>query len=43
MSLKGGDQADSGNLIVTVTTPGLSDVGLEGTTSEVLNIPIVVK
>ncbi|MFB2649772.1 hypothetical protein [Shewanella mangrovisoli] len=43
VSLKGGDQADSGNLIVTVTTPGLSDVGLEGTTSEVLNIPIVVK
>lgn len=43
VSLKGGEQADSGNLIVTVTTPGLSDVGLEGTTSEVLNIPIVVK
>ncbi|MEL4296182.1 hypothetical protein [Shewanella xiamenensis] len=43
VSLKGGDQPDSGNLIVTVTTPGLSDVGLAGTASEVLNIPIVVK
>lgn len=43
VSLKGGEQADSGNLIVTVITPGLSDVGLEGMTSEVLNIPIVVR
>ncbi|MFB2639146.1 Ig-like domain-containing protein [Shewanella bicestrii] len=43
VSLKGGDQADSGNFIVTVTTPGISGSGIEGTTTEVLNIPIVVK
>lgn len=43
VNLKGGEQADSGNLIVTVITPGLSEFGLDGTTSEVLNIPIVVK
>ncbi|QYJ80204.1 Ig-like domain-containing protein [Shewanella acanthi] len=43
VSLKGGDQADSGNFIVTVTTPGISGSGIEGTTTEVLNIPIVVQ
>ncbi|PTA50466.1 hypothetical protein C9I43_08105 [Shewanella morhuae] len=41
VSLKGGEQADSGNLIVTVTTPG--EFGIPKTTTEVLNIPIVVK
>ncbi|MGI2096856.1 hypothetical protein [Shewanella glacialipiscicola] len=41
VSLKGGEQADSGNLIVTVTTPG--EFGIRKTTTEVLNIPIVVK
>ncbi|MGI2209362.1 Ig-like domain-containing protein [Shewanella baltica] len=43
VSLKGGEQADSGNFIVTATTPGISGSGIEGTTTEVLNIPIVVK
>ena len=43
VSLKGGDQADSGNFIVTVTTPGISGSGIEGITTELLNIPIVVK
>jgi hypothetical protein len=44
VSLKGGDEPDSGNLIVTVTTPGIKgDNGdIAGTTTEVLNIPIVV-
>lgn len=44
VSLKGGEQADSGNLIVTVTTPGIKDDAgdITGTTTEVLNIPIVV-
>lgn len=46
VSLKGGDQADSGNLIVTVTTPGVKDAqggDIAGTTTEVLNIPILVR
>ena len=44
VSLKAGDQPDSGNLIVTVTTPGIKDDAgdITGTTTEVLNIPIVV-
>ncbi len=40
VDLKAGDQTDTGNLIVTVTTPGFN--GIEGTTTEVLNMPIVV-
>ncbi|MEL4430907.1 Ig-like domain-containing protein [Shewanella mangrovisoli] len=42
VSLKGSDQADTGNFIVTVTTLGISGAGIEGTTTEVLNMPIVV-
>lgn len=41
VSLKAGEQPDSGNLVVTVTTPG--KFGIAATTTEVLNIPIVVK
>lgn len=46
VSLKGGDQADSGNLIVTVITPGVKDTiggDIPGTLTEVLNIPILVR
>lgn len=42
VSLRGGDQPDSGNLIVTVTTPGVNG-SFDGTTVEVVNLPIVVE